>query len=239
MQLIAAEWLRRVEAEYHSAAATQHYTLWLIQAGASPDLIRDGLRIVDDELVHAELSYQVYQAAGGQGMPTLDRASLGLDRQCEALEDDLLRVAVSMFCLGETVAVPLFQRMRQGCTEPSARAALDRILVDEVRHRDFGWTVLEYLLDSQPAAAHLKNLKSNLPGLLRAVLENYGADPASSSASPQQRAWGLIPGTEYLEILERCFYRDYRPRFATVGVDIGEDFAAMRSARDANGTKTS
>ena len=73
MQRIAQEWLRRVEAEYHSAAAAQHYTLWLIQAGASPDLIRDGLRIVEDELTHAELSYQVYKAAGGSSMPKLDR----------------------------------------------------------------------------------------------------------------------------------------------------------------------
>lgn len=232
MQLIAAEWLRRVEAEYHSAAATQHYTLWLIQAGASPDLIRDGLRIVDDELVHAELSYQVYLAAGGDSMPKLDRDSLCLERKCQELEDDLLRVAVSIFCLGETVAVPLFQRMRQGCSEASARAALDRILVDEVRHRDFGWTVLDYLLDSQPGKAHLSNLKSNLPGLLRGLLDSYGAaDPASNSVSSEERGWGLIPGTEYLEILERCFHRDYRPRFARVGVDIGEDFSAMGGVR--------
>ena len=36
---VRAEWARRVEAEYRSAAITQHLTLWLIQMGASPDLI--------------------------------------------------------------------------------------------------------------------------------------------------------------------------------------------------------
>ncbi len=30
------EWLRRVEAEYRSAAIAQHLTLWLTQIGASP-----------------------------------------------------------------------------------------------------------------------------------------------------------------------------------------------------------
>ena len=50
---VRSEWLRRVEAEYRSAAITQHLTLWLIQIGASPDLLRAGLRIAGDELTHA------------------------------------------------------------------------------------------------------------------------------------------------------------------------------------------
>lgn len=50
-----------------------------------------------------------------------------------------------VFCLGETVAVRLFKRLREGATVPVARAALDRVLTDEVRHRDFGWLLLEWL----------------------------------------------------------------------------------------------
>lgn len=222
MQYIAEEWLRRVEAEYQSAAFTQHFTLWLIQAGASPDLIRDGLRIVDDEIVHAEMSYQTFLAAGGKGVPKLDRDALGLERESDILEDDLLRVALSIFCLGETVAVPLFKRMREQCAEVSARTALDRILVDEVRHRDFGWTVLDYLLETQPNLNHLANLKRHVPTLLQGLLESYGANSITASCSIQERSWGLIPGTEYREILVRCFQRDYRPRFARVGFDISE-----------------
>ena len=67
------EWLRRVEAEYRSAAITQHLTLWLIQIGASPDLIHAGLRIVKDELAHAELSHRAFVAGGGTGAPELVR----------------------------------------------------------------------------------------------------------------------------------------------------------------------
>src|SRR5579883_1834465 len=54
--VVRSEWLRRVEAEYRSAALTQHLTLWLIQVGASPDLVRAGLRIVRDEMTHAAMS---------------------------------------------------------------------------------------------------------------------------------------------------------------------------------------
>src|SRR5258706_410275 len=64
--LVRVEWLRRVEAEYRSAAITQQLALWLIQIGASPDLIRAGLRIVSDELTHSEMSHRVYAAARGR-----------------------------------------------------------------------------------------------------------------------------------------------------------------------------
>ena len=94
---VANEWLRRVDAEYSSAAVVQNYTLWLIQAGASPDLIRDGLRIVDDELVHAEMSHAVYVEAGGQDMPAINQDSLGLKRQSEDIYEDLIRVGVQFF----------------------------------------------------------------------------------------------------------------------------------------------
>src|SRR5262245_26733130 len=65
---VRGEWARRIGAEYRSAAITQHLTLWLIQMGASPDLIDSGLRIVKDELAHARLSHRVYTAAKGRAM---------------------------------------------------------------------------------------------------------------------------------------------------------------------------
>ena len=39
------EWRARIAAEYTSAAVTQHLVLWLIQLGAPPDLIEQGLAI--------------------------------------------------------------------------------------------------------------------------------------------------------------------------------------------------
>ena len=100
------EWRARIAAEYTSAAITQQLVLWLIQAGAPPDLIDDGLAIVADELAHSRLSHDVYTAAGGREPPALDRERLGLTRTHDRLELDILAVAVRVFCLGETVAVP-------------------------------------------------------------------------------------------------------------------------------------
>ncbi len=223
MDAVREEWLRRVEAEYHSAAATQHYTLWLIQAGASPDLIRDGLRIVDDELVHAELSHKVYVAAGGTETPSLKQETLGLSRQSENLHADLLRAGVSFYCLGETIAVPLFQKMRKGCKQQVAREALDRILLDEVRHREFGWTLLEWLLEVQPELR--PHLQEGIEELFVPLLKNYGGSGEGAPRTDEQREWGLIANHEYAEILERCIERDYKPRFGRCGIELPERFA--------------
>jgi hypothetical protein len=231
------EWARRVEAEYRSAAISQHLTLWLIQIGASPDLITDGLQVVADELVHARMSFDVYAAAGGQGAPRLVREELGLLRHHATLERDVLDIGVRVFCLGETVAVPLFQHLRARCTVPVARAALDRILRDEVRHREFGWSLLDWLLATQDPAEVRALAHTWLPAMFGELERSYGerddldergaTDPASADDA---RAWGLAPAVEYAEVLQRTFMRDYAPRFDARGIDPRPAWAARRSS---------
>jgi hypothetical protein len=217
------EWLRRVEAEYRSAARTQHLTLWLIQIGASPDLVRAGLRIAGDEIVHAEMSHRVFLAAGGEGGPRLARESLELVRRpSDPLEYDVARTAVEIFCLGETVAVPLFKELREPCSVPVARRALDRILRDEVRHRDFGWTLLDSLVRDSPLADALRALVvRELPGWFAGLRAAYAPAETSteSKASPAERAWGLMPVALYRSSVDKAFKRDFVPRFARVGID--------------------
>ena len=214
---VRAEWRARIAAEYGSAAITQHLVLWLIQVGAPPDLIEAGLAIVGDELAHSRLSHEVYVAAGGTEPPALDAANLGLARTSDDLIVDILRTAVRVFCLGETVAVPLFAHLRAPCREPAARAALDRIIRDEVRHRDFGWDLLDWLLGSRPDAA--ARVTAWLPGMLDELRASYGtANPIVASddgaITPDERAWGIAPPREYAAVLAQCVARDYVPRFA-------------------------
>lgn len=228
---VRVEWRNRIAAEYGSAAITQHFVLWLIQIGASPDLIHDGLAIVTDELAHSQLSAEVYGAAGGSEPPALDRASLALPRRPEVpLELDVLRAALQVFCLNETVAVPLFSHLRDGATVAPARAALDRVLRDEVRHRDFGWACLDWFLTTPLADAIPGLTAAELPGLFAALEHNYGAAPDDDGGvTADDRAWGLAPPREYAEILAATFERDYRPRFAARGIDAAPAWAARRA----------
>lgn len=233
-ELVRTEWLHRVEAEYRSAVLTQELTLWLMQAGASPDLLHDGLRVVADELMHAELSMEAYVAAGGAQGPTLARETLSLRRSArEPLEHDIARVGVDVFCLGETVAVPLFKNLREGCTVPVARKALDRILRDEVRHRDFGWTLLGWLFETPMGEALRGLVARELPAWFARIRRSYAPAFAGEARaiSEADRAWGLMAPARYAEVVERTWERDWRPRFAKLGVDAAEAWDSAGGSR--------
>ncbi|MEO6952230.1 MAG: ferritin-like domain-containing protein [Polyangia bacterium] len=208
------EWAQRVEVEYRSAAVTQQLGLWLTQLGASPDLIRAALRIAADELDHAQRSHRVAVAAGSEAH-VIDRASLMLEDG--DLERVVTQTALGTFCLGESVAVPLFAAMRRGCTVAVARRALDRILIDEVRHRAFGWTLLGWLLEHVPGTRVI--VEGTLPRSFAALRRTYVA--TDSAATDDERAWGLIAPREYAPILAKTFERDYVPSFAALGIDAG------------------
>lgn len=214
---VVLEWGRRTEVEYRSAAITQTFVLWLIQVGASPDLVRAGLRIVEDEIDHAALSHEVYVAAGGTSPPVLDRAELRLEAISADLETDVLLACVRTFCLGETVAVPLFRNLRRGCTCAVARTALDRILRDEGRHSAFGWKALDWFLDAwgddlvtETIAPELDHMVNDLRTVYRAC-EDDSFDEAD-------RPWGLAPSSEYASIVERTITHELLPRFAKRGL---------------------
>ena len=233
-QLVRSEWLNRVEAEYRSASIVQHLTLWLMQAGASPDLLHDGLRIAGDEITHADLSFEVFVAAGGTGAPAIVRETLGLRRhEPDLLEVDITRICVDTFCLGETVAVPLFKELREGCIAPSARRALDRILRDEVRHRDFGWSLLDWLLESPHVDAVRALISRELPSYFARLRGVYGGErlAASTVIDPSDRAWGLMAPAQYPQVLARALERDWIPRFAKRGIDAPAAWATGANSR--------
>ena len=216
------EWLRRVDAEYRSTAAAATMALWLVQIAASPDLVRAALRIAREELEHATLSHLVYVAAGGSGGLELDRSALEMPRTAgEPVENDVARLCVDMFCMGETVAVRLFGELRRRCDVPVARRALDRILRDEVGHREFGWTLLGWLLESPPYGARVRALvEGELNASLDRIRALYGMAPgATPEALPRDDArWGLMPAARYADLLRTAFERDYVPRFARLGI---------------------
>jgi len=214
-EAVRREWTRRIEAEYRSAACTQHLTLWLVQLGAPRELLDDGLRIVADELDHAELSAQVCAQAGPLIPPTIRQQDLALSTPPGSLEEQTLFATLDVFCLGETIAVPLFTEMRRRCTVPVARQALDRILKDEVRHKQFGWDLLDYLCERSPTL--VEQAKKLLPELLANIEQRYGT-VKGAEMSDAERAWGLMPPDDYRTIVQATFNKEYTPRFKERGL---------------------
>ena len=56
--------------------------------------------------------------------PEVEKLVGDRNNDLSALELEVLCAGVRVFCLGETVAVPLFKHLRERCTVPVARAAL-------------------------------------------------------------------------------------------------------------------
>ena len=212
---VTAEWGRRTQAEYISAAIAQQVTLWLIQLGAPPDLIRDGLRVAEDEVSHSELSAAVARCAGGEvAAPVLDPTTLALpeaDNRVDAVVDAILR----FFCVGETIAVPLFRMLRQNATAPSARQALDRVLRDETRHRQFGWDVLDWLLLAGGPVVR-QRVTGRAPGVIDSVMRAYvlDAEALPPPLEPELAAWGLASPAAYAATARAALAGDVRPRLA-------------------------
>ncbi len=102
-----------------------------------------------------------------------------------------------------------------------SRRALDRILKDEVRHRDFGWTALGWLMTTPRADAIAQTIREGLPGWLEDLERSYGdALPDGNDAvSDDERAWGIAPAREFADILHRTIARDYPRRFARAGLE--------------------
>ena len=182
-EAVQSEWARRVQVTIDVSIAQNTWTTAFPDRGLS-EVLRDGLRIVDDELTHAELSHRTYLAAGGVGAAPLHRSSLFLARDdAEPLELAVGRTAVQVFCLGETVAVRLFKVLREGCSVKPARRALDRVLRDEVRHRDFGWALLDMLLELGLHSADFGPRVDREPRLCpRSWVARYGGDAPHAPA---------------------------------------------------------
>ena len=122
-EAVRQKWRARVAAEYGSASITNSLLGWLLRLGASPTLLHEAVRIVDDELVHAEMAFAVLREAGGSNVALGNLAGLELESGYTLLENTTLQ-GVRVFCLGETVAVRLFKGLRSRATVEVARNAL-------------------------------------------------------------------------------------------------------------------
>ena len=219
--LVVREWRQRTHAEYVSAVIAQQVTLWLLQLGAPPDLIRDGLRIAGDEITHSELSAAVAASAGGEPVAAvIDPGALELPSGDGAFAS-LISPILRSFCVGETIAVPLFRMLRQRCTVPIAREALDRVLKDETRHRQFGWDVLDWiLLVGGPAVG--QRVAEQAPVAVDQVVRAYVLEDEKLGGTlhPDLASWGLGLAADYATTARTALADEIAPRFAARGVRL-------------------
>ncbi|MCP4873716.1 MAG: ferritin-like domain-containing protein [Proteobacteria bacterium] len=215
---IAHEWQRRVVAEYRSAALTAQLVHWMTVAGFPHELIAEAMDVVRDELDHARLSTEAMQAYGGIEPPTLNPRTLAHPERSEGLLASLVDSVLRNFCLGETLAVPLFQAMWQSVSDEPARVVVQRVLKDEARHRQLGWDLLDELIAREPAVAAF--CESRLEHHLGETERAYAFAPDGPAPSPEHAAAGLIGPAEYHRVFWETVRGDLAERFAQRGIAL-------------------
>jgi hypothetical protein len=219
MNRIQQYWFNQAIAEYTSSARTVELCHWMQCSAISPDLIRDAIRISDDEMVHAQMCYDIAIKVGCTQTLPLETMQLSLQREFEPLIKSLLLVIVQSYCFGETVAVPLFSAMRHSSSNAQVLEVFDRVLEDEPRHAKFGWLTLAWCYEN------IGEVKTWLPEIVPIALSRIRSaynhhppfDPPLTSA---ELAWGLFPRERYGEILEKTINTKFSKRLSHYNIDL-------------------
>jgi hypothetical protein len=215
---ILTEWANRVEAEYRWAAISQNLGLWLLQMGASPDLVRATLRSTSDSLGHAELALAVLRELGEGMNRSISQDSLGLSRRPQlSLEEDGLLVAVEHFAFAASLKQVVARRQREVARSPTAVAALDRMVADFGEQGALGWHVLDWMLAHPARVRHQQVVEGAMGEIVARVAVAPAWSPVPLAAASQ--VWGLVPLAEHAQLVQSCRLRVWNPRLAARGFE--------------------
>jgi hypothetical protein len=176
-----------------------------------------------DEIAHARLCAAVGARLGADRPPYDARR---VRARLAPLADPLLRACALVLvevAMGETVSMAMFRAGRRAAVEPLTRAALERILADEVRHQRLGWSALaawwpalqdvtrEALQDE--ARAGLGGMEQTIaaPALLRL--------DAGAPFEPAYAALGVLEPEARVEAFHVAVERLVVPRLTRIGLD--------------------
>jgi len=176
-----------------------------------------------DEIFHARLCAAI-GARLGADRPRYDagpvRARLAplAEPTARACALTLIEVAI-----GETISLAMFRAGRRAAREPLTRAALERILVDEVRHQRLGWSaIFEWwsALDARRRQALQEEARRAL-----AAMERQIAAPAlqrleaGTAFEPAHADLGVLAPEARVEAFYAAVERLVVPRLTRLGID--------------------
>ena len=154
MQFASRAWTVRAEEEHHSAAVFAESLSHLVDADVPLDVLGHLSRIVGDEIEHAILCGDM-----ARRMRTAIPCSRPLARPriaagVAARRAHGLGILLVSGAIGESISNALFHAGYRDTEERCAKAALKRIVRDEVLHARAFWEALDALRGSLTAAEH-------------------------------------------------------------------------------------
>jgi len=206
---LAKAWEADARAEHASVASFARLALELLSVGAPSELVAGAQRAMGEEIRHAEVSFAIAGAYGGEKVgpgPLSMEGALGRTSLAE-----IAAAAVTEGCIGETIAALLATEASAGATDPAVREALSDIAAEEADHAAFGWRLVAWAF------------RSGDPEVRAAIARAFdgAAIPASGPVSEgvdtgMLRAHGRLSAAETRDVAVRAMGEVIRPAFTAL-----------------------
>ena len=228
-------WLGRMVNEHQSAAVFSQLIVQLMEAGASLDIKTTVLRMSMDELRHGGLCAGIVEALGGVAQKEIELRPRPLpEHPGTSPLERVLRNALFIGCLSETVAVALTAEERVQTSEPLVRRVIDQIASDESLHARFGWTMVKDIAPELDAAARARTdrwLRTAFAYFEHKEMELIPAcPPPSDELVAQGQALGVCENLESRELVYETLDDVVIPGLEAAGFAAADAWARRHAA---------
>ncbi len=136
-------------AEHAAVASFARFTMQLMSMGAPADLIAEATRAQGDEIRHAldclTVASDLSEETLGLGQLNIEGALVGATDVSDILVDTIREA-----CVNETVSAAQCQAAADEAQEPTIKAMLTQIAIDEQRHATLAWRTVRWILAEHP-----------------------------------------------------------------------------------------
>ena len=221
---IGREWLRRAEVELTAATLSAQIARGLLLDGATREVLELAARAVGDEVRHAYLCHAVAERYLGRKADAprsrpIDEPVFG---DCPPDLNRLLGVVLHS-CISETLATVCLRDGLGQCVSPTAKAATQQLLQDDLNHARLGWAHLASPYVDAEAKHHVGHA---LPTLLRLGRDSWLYEARPPTDDP---AHGVLGLAGFRALTKTAFAELVLPGFDHVGVDtsLGRQWFAV------------
>lgn len=139
---LAEAWLFDARNEHAAIASFSRFAMQLLALAAPPRFVEQALRAASDEREHAMLFFAFAHAHGSDayGPGPLDITGALADTD----EIAIVVATVREGCIAETISAMQLHRAATLATDPQRRAALERVLAQELQHVELAWSFVAW-----------------------------------------------------------------------------------------------